>query len=137
MDGVLSDTEWIYIEKILEVLQEEGIRIKAEEISDLFGRSMDQICAELKRRYDLPDTAAYYHNRILHLRDRLIEDRGIFPMDGAVELVRDLHNAGIPVAVASSAPIETIKGNMIRFGIEQYIDHFVSGTECVRGKPDP
>ena len=57
-------------------------------------------------------------------------------MDGAVELVRDLHNAGIPVAVASSAPIETIKGNMIRFGIEQYIDHFVSGTECVRGKPD-
>ena len=58
-------------------------------------------------------------------------------MDGAVELVRDLNNAGIPVAVASSAPIETIKGNMIRFGIEQYIDHFVSGTECVRGKPDP
>lgn len=137
MDGVLSDSEWIYVEKILEVLQEEGIRIEAEEIGDLFGRSMIRISEELKRRYGLPNTAAYYCDRVLYLRDRLIEEEGIFPMDGAVDLVRELHDAGIPIAVASSAPVETIRENMKRFGIEQYIDHFVSGTDCVRGKPDP
>ena len=29
MDGVLSDSEWIYVEKILEVLREEGVFIEA------------------------------------------------------------------------------------------------------------
>lgn len=43
----------------------------------------------------------------------------------------------IPVAVASSAPMETIRGNMRRFGIEKFIDCFVSGLECSHGKPDP
>lgn len=51
MDGVLSDSEYIYVEKILEMLEEEGIRIEAVEISDLFGKSMIHLCTELKRRY--------------------------------------------------------------------------------------
>lgn len=33
MDGVLSDSEWIYVEKILEVLREEGIHIEKDTIS--------------------------------------------------------------------------------------------------------
>ncbi len=137
MDGVLSDSEWIYVEKILEVLREEGINIEAEEINDVFGRSLDQVTEILKRRYDLPMDAGFYCERILFLRDKLIEEEGVFPMDGAVELVRDIHNAGIPIAVASSSHIQTIRGNMKRFGMDSYIDHYVSGVDCTRSKPDP
>ena len=60
MDGVLSDSEWIYAEKILEVLREEGIYIEADEIHDLFGQSMLNICIELKKRYHLSEQAKYY-----------------------------------------------------------------------------
>lgn len=52
-------------------------------------------------------------------------------MDGAVELVRYIHNAGIPVAVASSSNIETIRGNMERFGIDRYIDQYVSAADKI------
>ena len=137
MDGVLSDSEWIYVEKILEVLREEDVCIDAEEINDLFGRNIYLIGEELKNRYDLPKAASFYADRVLELRDRLIEEEGLYPMEGAPELVKSIHEAGIPVAVASSASLETIIGNMKRFGIDRYIDHYVSGIECQKGKPDP
>lgn len=137
MDGVLSDSEWIYVEKILEVLREEGVFIDAQEINDLFGRSIRLIAEELKKRYDLPKPADFYAERVLELRDRLIEEQGVFPMEGAADIVRDIHEAGIPIAVASSSSLETIKGNMQRFGIDRYIEHYVSGVDCVHGKPDP
>ncbi len=137
MDGVLSDSEWIYVDKILEVLRDEGVIIRAEEINDLFGRNILQIAEELKKRYHLPGAASDYSDRVLELRDRHIREEGLFPMDGAVDLVCGLHEAGISIAVASSASLETIRGNMRRFGIENFIDFFVSGHDCTRGKPDP
>ncbi len=57
MDGVLSDSEWIYEKKILQVLAKEGITIKSEEINDLFGQSLVIICKELKARYGLEKDA--------------------------------------------------------------------------------
>lgn len=137
MDGVLSDSEWIYVDKILEMLREENIFIEAEEINDLFGKSMIFLCQELKSRYHLNKEASYYADRVHALRDKHIKDHGLFPMEGAVELVEKLHGQGIPIAVASSAPLETIKGNMMRFGIYDYIDAIVSGLDCSRGKPYP
>ena len=78
MDGVLSDSEWIYAEKILEVLREEGTYIEADEINDLFGQSMLNICIELKKRYHLSEQAKYYAERVHYLRDKLIEKEGLF-----------------------------------------------------------
>ena len=137
MDGVLSDSEYIYVEKILEVLEEEGVHIKAEEINDIFGQSMIHLCTELKQRYRLPGAPAFYRDRVHDLRDKHIEEKGLYPMDGAVELVKSLHKRGVPIAVASSAPAETIQRNMNLFGIGSYIDQLVSGLECRKGKPDP
>ena len=137
MDGVLSDSEWIYVDKILEVLREEDVCIDAEKINDLFGQSMIFLCEELKNRYQLKKSASCYAERIHALRDRYIKEHGLFPMEGAVSLLKKLHEMGIPVAVASSAPVETIRSNMERFGMNSYIDHMVSGLSCKRGKPDP
>ena len=80
MDGVLSDSEYIYVDKVLEMLEEEGIHIEAAEISDLFGISMIHLCSELKRRYQLPEEASVYRDRVHELRDRHIEEKGLYPM---------------------------------------------------------
>ena len=137
MDGVLSDSEWIYEKKILQVLAEEGISIKSEEINDLFGQNMLIICRELKARYGLQDKPENYAARIYALRDEHIEKNGLYPMPGAVEFVRKLHDAGIPLAVASSANAATIGANMERFGITDCFDYLVSGVDCAHGKPEP
>ena len=137
MDGVLSDSEWIYVEKILSVLSEEGVNVPAEEINDLFGQSMICICRELKERYNLKNEPDEYAGRILRLRDEHIEEHGLYPMEGAVEFVRKLHDAGIPLAVASSADAQTIRVNMESFGIADCFDHLVSGLDCENGKPAP
>ena len=58
-------------------------------------------------------------------------------MEGAKDLVKELKKMGIPMAVASSASIETIKSNMERFGIADCFDAFISGLNCSQGKPWP
>ena len=77
-------------------------KVQADEINDLFGQSMLNICVELKKRYYLSEQAKYYADRVHHLRDVLIEKEGLFPMEGAVDIVCRLHESGIPVAVALS-----------------------------------
>ena len=137
MDGGLSDSEWIYEKKILQVLADEGISIKSEEINDLFGQSLVIICRELKARYGLEKDAEEYAARIYALRDEHIEKNGLYPMPGAVEFVRNLNDADIPLAVASSAHAATIRANMDRFGITDCFDYLVSGVDCAHGKPAP
>lgn len=137
MDGVLSDTEWIYVDKILEFLREKGIGIPASQINDLFGQTMLTICKELKSRYQLSGDPRLFADRIHALRDAHIKEYGIFPMEGAVTLVKALYKKGVPMAVASSAPGYLIRSNMRHFGIEACFSYFVSGRDCVCGKPDP
>lgn len=137
MDGVLSDSEWIYVDKILVFLKEEGIDVPASEINELFGQTMLAICKELKSRYQLSGEPELFVDRIHALRDAHIKEHGIFPMEGAAALVQALYNKGVPMAVASSAPRDLLRSNMRHFGIEGCFKHFISGKDCVCGKPAP
>ncbi len=61
----------------------------------------------------------------------------LMPMPGADKAVRLLHEAGYPLAVASSGArryLETVLG---RLDLLRYFRALVSGEDVARGKPDP
>ena len=58
-------------------------------------------------------------------------------MQGAVELLRGLHQAGVRLAVGSSAPRENIDLALRAMGALEWIPVVVSGGDVTRGKPDP
>jgi HAD superfamily hydrolase (TIGR01509 family) len=58
-------------------------------------------------------------------------------VEGAVELVRALHAAGVALAVGSSGPRANVELIVAAMGAAPYIAVIVSGDDVSRGKPDP
>jgi HAD superfamily hydrolase (TIGR01509 family) len=58
-------------------------------------------------------------------------------MPGAAKAIRDLHDLGVPLAIASSAVGSSIEILLRRFGLRDCFDLIVDGGEVEHGKPDP
>lgn len=137
MDGVISDTEWIYVDKVLQILSEEGVYVTGDEIHDVFGTNMTHLCSQLKERFPLKRSTEEMKERVHRLRDIHFDKHGIKPVEGAPELIRELSDMGIKIAVASSAKRAVIERTLSGFDIRDRIDAVLSGAEIERGKPWP
>lgn len=64
--------------------------------------------------------------------------RGDLRLMASVEdVVRDLHSRGLRLAITSSAAGDAIDEIITRFGLRDYFELIVDGSEVTRGKPDP
>lgn len=59
------------------------------------------------------------------------------PISGAAQSVIRLAEAGLRVAVCSSAPRRHIQSALVQLGVDDRVEVIVSGAELPRGKPDP
>ena len=136
MDGVLVDSYRPHLESWRAAAREAGIEITDEQFATTFGRTSREIIAhfwggalspEEMRRIDDRKEALY--------RDIIRKD---FPaMDGAVELIDALRDAGFRLAVGSSGPPENIALSTELLGRASSFDVVVTGRDVTRGKPDP
>ena len=63
--------------------------------------------------------------------------RNLPAMDGAVQLIDALVEAGLVLAVGSSAPPANVEMTLERLGRRQAFSAIVTGSDVTRGKPDP
>ena len=92
----------------------------------------------MKKEFEsLDKEVLYYIDQWVKTRKELIDQEGLKPMPGVVDLIRTLKEKGFHLAVASSSLKEDIMTNMNTFGITDCFEAFVSGSECENGKPDP
>jgi pseudouridine-5'-monophosphatase len=100
MDGVLLDTERFYTEATQRIVSRYGKRFDWSIKSNMMGRSPIEAIRYLVDVLQLPVSAETY----LKEREKILRELalGSAPMPGAVDLVRSLHAARIPLAVASS-----------------------------------
>ena len=59
------------------------------------------------------------------------------PFDDAIGTARELHAAGIPIAIASSSPRARLDATIAAAGLTELFDVTVAGDEVPRGKPAP
>lgn len=137
MDGVLVDSYYAHYESWRRLAARQGRNISLAEFDATFGRTSREVIAAL-----WPDVAG--DARKVAEWDRCKEAlfreilAGNFPaMPGAVRLVRQLWEAGIPVALGSSGPPENVALVLERLGLRPRLAALVTGAEVRRGKPDP
>jgi beta-phosphoglucomutase len=136
VDGVLVDSYEAHMRSWLRMGREHGLAITEEEFASTFGQTSREIIARFWGA-DLDDTAraALDARKEAIYRDLIREQ---FPaMDGAVELIDALVDAGFRLAVGSSGPPENVQLTLERLGRARSFVVIVTGRDVTRGKPDP
>ncbi|MHC4178313.1 MAG: HAD family hydrolase, partial [Planctomycetota bacterium] len=137
MDGVLVDTYQAHYRSWLAMAEPEGLSFTEAEFAPTFGRTSREIIAYFwgDGRYTDAEIAALDEQKEATFR-RFIE--ADFPaMPGADGLLKELHDAGLALAVGSSGPPENIELVLEKLGACGLFQAVVTGMEVTRGKPDP
>lgn len=135
MDGVIIDSHPAHRAAWKTFLSDVGRPTTDEELDVILdGGKRDEIL-----RYFLGELG---HEQIVEYgkrKDEILRSRGskLEPMPGVVEFLDCLSNAGVRMALATSASRSRACGTLEALGLTHYFETIVTGDEIAAGKPDP
>lgn len=136
MDGVIFDTEPVWLAAETELLDRRGLRFPPElarKIMGVPGSAAMRIVAEELGLGEEPATLSRELNGIFHA---LVEER-LSVMDGLVERLDHLERLGLPKAVATSTEGDLARKMLGRAGLLERFAFVLTRDDVQRGKPDP
>src|SRR4051794_16766741 len=107
------------------------------EIRTASGRRVWDVVADIHAYFGWTQPLQEVFDRRQAFFTALLETAEIAPMPGAGHVVRLLHGAGYPLAVASSGVRGYLETALQRLGLRPYFAALVCGEDVTRGKPDP
>jgi HAD superfamily hydrolase (TIGR01509 family) len=138
MDGVLVDSEPFHIQNEKRMFKKLGLDISDEEHAGYMGAATDvmweQIIRSKNLTLDIAETTALTIKESLPFLRSLPK---IEPMPGLIDLLENLVEKQIPMAVASSSDPETIEIMLSKSGLKKYFDFAVSSVKAGKSKPEP
>ena len=135
MDGVIIDSEVIYIDFFQKVLQDFDVVISEEDLFSLAGLSQQKTDEFLKSKLHRKPEEVY------SLMKKYIDDYKInyssIVMDGFYPLLKELKRKNFKIALASSSPKNTINIVLDELNIKDEFDAVISGEDFKESKPNP
>ena len=136
VDGVLLDSYQMHFQCWMALAEEDDIVITESEFRSLFGRRGPEIARQVWGP-ELPEKQIVSIHRRKQALYRESLQRNLPAMDGAVQLIDGLVEAGLVLAVGSSAPPANVEMTLERLGRRQAFSAIVTGSDVTQGKPDP
>jgi sugar-phosphatase len=137
MDGVLIDSEPLWQEAEIEVFATIGVELDGPMCAQTTGLRIDEAVAHwFDRRPWSGPTVGDVATRVVERVSELIAERGA-PLPGLTPLVDLLAGRGVPLAVASSSPLELIETVVTHLGYEDLFSVVHSAISEPLGKPHP
>lgn len=138
MDGVIVDTEPVHYYAFQQHFKALNISVSDELYASFTGNSTKNVYQKLKETFDLEasledliDTKRQIFN------DAFDQKEDLYLLDGVEDLIKDLHQNGIQLVLASSSAKVTIARIFTRFGLYPYFTDIVSGEDFPKSKPHP
>jgi HAD superfamily hydrolase (TIGR01509 family) len=136
-DGVLIDTEPIYLRTVNEVLQEIGVPPMTREANrDLIGTPAGHTWDTLHARYELPQPASYYE-RLYDERLEGVLQRELTLRPTADVFLREVAERGLPRGLATSSRRKWMELKLRVLELEGYFCSVVSAEDVGHAKPEP
>lgn len=137
MDGVLVDSEPMHYDANVIMLRKLGVELEYEYYKQFIGSTNTYMWNCIREKFNLSHTGDELNALAEIEKRRIISEEGYIKVEGAAELVKNLHNAGIKLAVASSSAMKDIEEVTQYFGIRECFDSLVSGIDVGIPKPAP
>ncbi len=136
MDGVLLDSEPLHYEAVRQFLAEQGIDFPLDDYARYLGTTLPGTWDDLCARYPISMTLADFETR--YNADVLKQYQAGAPLiTGARELIEQLLNLNVPIAVASSSHRMWVEAALEGADLRRYFEHTTAGDEVSEGKPSP
>lgn len=138
MDGVIVDTEPVHRYAYFQHFDELDILITEDMYTSFTGNSTRNVFQRIKDLFELDhDVEDLIQRKRNIFNDAFDTKEDLQLLDGVEKLIRDLHQNGMQLILASSASKVTIDRVFRRFGLHQYFTHIVSGEDFPKSKPHP
>ena len=138
MDGVVVDTEPLHSKAYQQLFETININVSDELYSSFTGQATVEICEKIVKHFKLPMSP---QTLVDIKRDKFKvlfkNDSSLQLLDGVLDLIKDYHQNGLQLVLASSASMENINRIFQRFDLDQYFIAKISGAELKQSKPHP
>ena len=140
MDGVLFDTERIYMECWREAAEPTGLKNVDEISKACIGRTLQgtkEVFEAAKAEQGIDISFEELHEDCSRRFQEKEERDGLPEKPGVHEILEYLKKQGIPVALASSTRKAAVMEHLDRAGITSYFQKIICGDMVEHGKPAP
>lgn len=137
MDGVIIDSQPIHFEVEWSALRSFGINEEKEYLEKYAGMTDYEMWELIKKEYTINESTEKILEQQIKDKVKVVRELDIQPIEGIKELIKNLSDKHIPIAVASSSPRALIEEILNKFAIYDYFDVVISGEEVNKGKPAP
>ena len=138
-DGVILDSEYIYVNSLVDYLKQLGIETTVEEMVCVLGKPISAIVEEVREKFDLKEKIG--HDELLLEQRDFFQNRfqkaKLTPMKNLIPLLDLCKEKEIKTAIVSSSNQSYLADVIERLNLHGYFDEVMGGEIVVHGKPAP
>ena len=137
MDGLMTDTERLYIDLWCQILREQGMEEHREIVTRCIGMDHGKMRAYIAETLGADFDYLSVLGEVGRRSEQYCRENGIPVKPGLYELLDYLDQAHIPYAVATSSRGQGARSKLERIGVLSRLRGLVTGDMVEKGKPDP
>ena len=138
MDGVIVDTEPVHRYAYFKQFNELNITVTEEMYTSFTGFSTRNTFQKLKEIFVIENEVEDLIQRKRNIFNDAFDSKADLELlEGVESFIKELHQNGMQLILASSASKVTIERVFNRFKLHEYFTHVVSGEDFPKSKPDP
>ncbi|OUD35243.1 HAD family phosphatase [Flavobacterium sp. FPG59] len=138
MDGVIVDTEPVHRYAYFKQFEELNIAVTEEMYTSFTGFSTRNTFQKLKELFTIDqEVEDLIQRKRTIFNDAFDSKADLELLEGVENLIKELHQNGMQLILASSASKVTIERVFNRFKLHDYFTHKISGEDFVQSKPHP
>lgn len=137
MDGVLIDSEPVYLQHTVRMLEADYPQVTEKAMHPTVGMRSKEYRTFMADLLCMREEDTEFDALLERINGECHVDYHSIMRPEVPDVLQELRDMGMRIALASSSPISNIRQVLRECGITEYFDSVISGDAFARAKPDP